>query len=95
MSMSKNIFTIKKDTKFSHRSSNGTFFSGSRVDFKEGVKVVKPDWGISELEFAADFGEFIGWHTMCIRPDMENCHFSGYDCVRYELVTPSKENEEE
>ena len=83
-----NIFEIKGDKPFSHRCRNGTFFEGTRIDFQDGVKVTKPDWGISEIDLAADFGEFIGWHAVCIRPDM-NCHFSGYDCVRY-TFTESK-----
>lgn len=71
------------DKPLEHTSHNGTTFKASRCDLQGGVTVTKPAWLISDLQLAADFGEFTAWHALCIFKQLNG--FAGYNCIQYNL----------
>lgn len=64
---------------FGYSCRYGTEISADRCDFKNGLKIIKPE-GISELEFASDMIEFSGYHAANIHPELMS-GFQGYDCI--------------
>lgn len=75
--------TWMNDKPLEHTSHNGTSFKAERCDLYGGVKVTKPTWPITEVQLAADFGEFTAWHVLCIFKQLNG--FAGYDCIQYNV----------
>lgn len=90
-----NPFAIENDKPIEHRCKNGNNFLCRRADLKEKVVVVTAKLSTDVIsaanichrtdELIKDVAEFIGWHAVCIRPELKG-GFQGYDCIHFEYV---------
>lgn len=74
---------------FEHRCRNGTVFTGTRCDLRDGVDVQLDGWvkdvrGWREL-VNCDYVEFAAWHALNIFPQLNG--FQGYDCITFRNTT--------
>lgn len=70
------------ESPFEHRSRYGCEFTGTRCDFRDGVRVVRPRH-INEVQFASDVAEFAAWHSSNIWEQLNG--FQGYDCIDFTI----------
>jgi hypothetical protein len=73
------------DVSFEHSGPNGTKFTATRCDFREGVKIVSEE-PLTPAQFAQDVAAVIGYHATNILPQLNG--FSGYDAFKIMVKVP-------